>query len=148
MIPLFHVREKNLPLGSLIKPGRWGATVLRGGKAEPFFFREHLLEIWRRERTSVVVSRFNCTFAFESQEQAYQWAAQGEFVLPVIPVDQVTPRARLDMLWLTWMGEPHVTTDKIAEWCAAYWAGRCTTDVKPGATPWWEWLFACPLKVT
>jgi hypothetical protein len=147
MIPLFHVREEHLPSGSLIQPGRWGAIILKGGKDHPFFFREHLLEIWRREKTSVIVSRFDCTFAFESQEQAHQWASQGEFVLPVIPVDQVAPRARLDMLWLTWMSEPGATTDKIAQWCASYWAGRATMDIKPDATATWEWLFACPLKV-
>ena len=147
MGPLFHVREAHLPAGSLIQPGRWGATVLKRGEDHPFFFREHLLEIWRREKTSVIVSRFACTFAFESQEVARQWASQHEFVLPVFPADQLAPRARLDMLWITWMGEPGATTDKVAQWCAGYWAGRATTDIKPNARASWEWLFACPLRV-
>ena len=147
MIPLFHVREEYLPSGSIIQPGRWGAIVLKGGKDHPFFFREHLLEVWRREKTSVIVSRFDCTFAFESQEQAHQWASQDEYVLQVIPVDQASPCARLDMLWLTWMSEPGATTDKIVQWCASYWAGQATTEIKADATASWEWLFVCPLKV-
>jgi hypothetical protein len=148
MNPLFHVHEENLPPGTLIHPGRWGTTVLKGGINHPFFFREHLLEIWRREKTLIKVSRFDCTFAFENQEQAHQWVSQGEFILPVIPVNQVAPQARLDMLWLTWMSEPGTTTDKIAQWCAGYWNGRASTDIKPDAIASWEWLFACPLKVT
>jgi hypothetical protein len=144
---LFHVCEESLPSGSIIRPGRWGALVLNGGANEPFFFREHLLEIWRREKTTVVVSRLACTFAWETQEQAEHWASQHEFILRVRPVDPNAPRARLDILWLTWMSEPDATTDKIMQWCAAYWAGRATTDLMPSATASWEWLFACPLRV-
>jgi hypothetical protein len=144
---LFHVREEALLPGSIIHPGRWGALVLRGGATEPFFFREHLLEIWRREKTAVKVSRLACTFAWETQEQAQRMASEGEFILRVCPVDLNAPRVRVDSLWLTWMSEPGATTDKIMQWCDAYWAGRATTDVKPTATASWEWLFACPLRV-
>jgi hypothetical protein len=147
MTKLFHVCERNLSPGSIIKPGRWGATVLKGGRDHPFFFREHLLEIWRREKTSVKVSRFNCSFAFENQEQANQWAEKGEFILSVVPADDFANKARLDMLWITWMSEPGSTTDQIAQWCACYWAGKTTADIKPEATASWEWLFSCPLKV-
>ncbi len=144
---LFHVREESLSPGSIIQPGRWGELVLRGGATEPFFFREHLLEIWRKEKTTVAVSRLACTFAWETQEQAERMASRDEFILRVCPVDLDAPRVRLDSLWLTWMSEPGATTEKIMQWCDAYWASRATTQLKPAATASWEWLFACPLRV-
>jgi len=103
---LFHVRETPLKPGCLIEPGRWGATVLGQGKEHPFFFREHLLEMWRFLRTNAQVSRLSCTFAHEGREQAERYAEPGEAVLAVTPVDPLAPSARLDMLWLTWIGEP------------------------------------------
>jgi hypothetical protein len=144
---LFHVREEPLPPGSIIQPGRWGALVLKGGATEPFFFREHLLEIWRKEKTFVKVSRLACAFAWETREQAEEMASRGQFILRVCPVDLHAPRVRLDALWLTRMSEPGASTDKIIQWCDAYWAGRATTELKPAATAAWEWLFACPLRV-
>ncbi|MCZ6674221.1 MAG: hypothetical protein O7C75_14925 [Verrucomicrobia bacterium] len=147
MNQLYHVREERLPSGTLIQSGRWGETVLKQGGDHPFFFREHLLEVWRREKTTVAVSRFACTFAFEGRDQAINFAEQNEFVLPVVPVDPNAPKAKLDMLWLTWMGDAGATTDKIMEWCASYWAGQLAADIKPGASPSWEWLFACSLRV-
>ena len=147
MNQLYHVREERLPSGTLIQSGRWGETVLKQGGDHPFFFREHLLEVWRREKTTVAVSRFACTFAFEEQELATEFASENGFVLPVVPVDPNAPKAKLDMLWLTWMREKGATTDKIMEWCASYWAGRSAADVKPDASPSWEWLFACSLRV-
>ncbi len=139
--------RKSSPPGALIQPGRWGNTVLKGGGNHPFCFREHLLEVWRREKTSVGVSRFMCSFAHEGQRQAQEFASQNEFVLPVAPVDPNAPRARLDMLWLTWMSEPGATTSKIARWCSGYWSGLPTTELKATAVVSWEWLFACPLVV-
>ena len=144
---LFHVREHALPLGSLIEPGRWGRTVLAQGTVHPFFFREHLLEVWRVRHTSVGVSRFSCIFAHEGREQAEGYAMSGEAVLQVDPINSNAPFVRVDMLWVTWMGEPGATTKKIMQWCDAYWAGKSTADVQPNATPMWEWLFQCPLRV-
>ena len=147
MISLFHVHEKPLAPGTLIGPGRWGTTILNMGKSHPFFFREHLLEIWRREKTQVQVSRWSCTFAFGERQDASKFAAKSGYVHSVVPVDESVPKARLDQVWLTWIGEPRATTEKIMGWCAGYWAGRATTDLKPEAIASWEWLFACPLRV-
>ena len=148
-IRLYHVREERLPSGSLIQPERWGKRVLQDGGKHPFFFREHILEIWRQVKTTIGVSRFNCAFAFEELEQANRWAAEehGGFIHSVVPADPTAAQARLDMLWLTWMGEPNVSTVEVVRSCAAYWAGHCTKDANPNAYPAWEWLFACPLKV-
>jgi len=147
MSHLFHVTEERLRPGATIQPGRWGRLVLTGGANERFFFREHLLEIWRRDKTKVAVSRLACTFAFEAEDQAHDWASEKEHVLAVTPVDPSAPRARLDMLWLAWMSEPLTTTDKMIAYCAGYWGGRATTDVKPSVKACWEWLSACPLMV-
>lgn len=144
---LYHVHESALPQGSIIQPGRWGTLVVAGGKNHPFFFREHLLDIWRREKTHVQVSRLACTFAFESKSEAREYASEEECIIRVQPTNAEAPRARLDMLWLTWMSEPGATTDKVACWCAGYWSGRPTTDLKPTARTMWEWLFASPLRV-
>lgn len=144
---LFHVREAPLDQGATIAPGRWGAIVLAHGKEHPFFFREHLLEMWRVLKTNVRVSRLNCAFAFESREQAERYAAPNEVILEVVAVDCLAPSARLDMLWVTWMGEPSVTTERMMGWCSGYWSGKSTADLKPDAIPSWEWLFAYPLRV-
>ena len=144
---LFHVREAPLKPGSLIEPGRWGATILRQGQEHPFFFREHLLETWRLLRTTDQVSRLSCTFAYEGQEQAERYVEPGEAVMAVTPADPLAPSMRLDMLWLTWVGEPGATTEKVMYWCSEYWSGRSTMDLNPEATPSWEWLFSCPLRV-
>lgn len=117
------------------------------GKDHPFFFREHLLELWRVRHTDVAVSRLNCTFAHEGREQAKSYTSGEEVVLEVAPIDPDAPSVRVDMLWITWMGEPGATTEKIMGWCDGYWAGKSTTDLKPDAIASWEWLFACPLRV-
>ncbi len=144
--PFLHTREK-LPAGSIIPPGRWGMNVTMEGKSHPFFFREHMLEIWRRYHTSVKVSRFNCCYAFEDDTQARMYATKDEFVLTVIPLNDKGNKARLDMLWVTWMGEPNSTSDKIIFCCENYWKGLATSDFNHKANTTWEWLFECPLKV-
>jgi len=65
----------------------------------------------------------------------------------VEPQDPGAPSARLDMLWLTWMGEPGRTFDQVMNNCQSYWDGRATGDNTTHATPAWEWLFDCPLVV-
>jgi hypothetical protein len=144
---LFHVREEQLTVGAQILPGRWGSIILSQGKQHPFFFREHLLEIWRVQNTYVGVSRLDCAFAHEGIVQAKQYRNEGEFIYRVVPMDMSAPCTRADMLWLTWMGEAGATTDKVSQWCAAYWAGQAASDLLPTATSSWEWLFACPLQV-
>lgn len=97
--------------------------------------------------TGVAVSRFDCTFAHESEAQAKQYQSVDEFIHRVVPVNKHAASARLDMLWLTWMGEPNATTEKISQWCIAYWAGKATDEISAAANPSWEHLFACPLRV-
>jgi hypothetical protein len=111
------------------------------------FFREHLLELWRRDKSAVAVSRLTCTFAHENEQQAKVYAGLGEAVLPVVPLEPTAAHARLDMLWLTWMSEPGATTDKVLSWCASYWAGDATQDLSATALSSWELLYACPLVV-
>ena len=151
---LFHVSEQRLNPGDLIRSGRWGRIVLSLGQKHPYFFREHLLEICRTETTKVPVSRLACTYALETLDAARKWAAEGikigepeQYTYRVSPLDITAPRARLDMLWVTWIGERGATTDKVARWCSGYWSGRAAADLKPSAQPAWEWLFACPLRV-
>jgi hypothetical protein len=147
MILLYHVREEVLPVGSLILPGRWGSTVLAHGERHPFFFREHLLEVWRKQFTKVAVSRFNCTFAYDSLAHAREHAKDASYIYKVVPADVAATSAKADMLWLTWMGEPNASSDNVSHWCHAYWTGRATSDLSPQAQTAWEWLFSCPLKV-
>lgn len=133
--------------GSIIQSGRWGDIVIAKGKADQFFFREHLLEIWRREKTHVQVSRLSCIFAFESESAAREYAKKGEYIIRVQPTDAEALRARLDMLWLTLMAKPGSTTDEVARCCAGYWSGRPATELNPKAQTMWEWLFPSPLRV-
>jgi hypothetical protein len=148
MGPIFHVHEKILLPGELIPPGRWGINVLNKGIDHPFWEREQQMDAWRREKTSVLVSRLNCAFAFEDYNQAVNYAKEAnQFVFQVIPTDEEALRARFDMLWVTWISEQNASRENKIAWIASYWAGRTTTDSNPNAIACWEWLFACPLKV-
>jgi hypothetical protein len=143
---LWHVCEKTLHPGDVISPGRWGSIILAQGQSHRFFFREHLLELWRVKETAVPVSRLNCCFAFEDHAEAVAWAEEGEHIYPVVPVDPSAAAARLDMLWITWLGEPAapaVTFQRLA----SYWSGTSTASLAAHANPQWEWLFACGLRV-
>lgn len=143
----FHISEKRLQVGETISPGRWGAIVLGKGAQHPFYFREHLLEIWRQRFTNVGISRLRCAYAHETLEQARGYRLEHEFMYRVTPIDPAVQGVRLDMLWLTWMGEAGSTPEKIASWCTNYWAGKATSDLTPRAIPSWEWLFPCALRV-
>ena len=146
---LFHASRQKLSTGSIIEPGHWGSMVQNHGGQHPCFFREHLLEQWRNERTQVAVSRFTCSFAFEDVQDAYKFTTDDcPFVYSVELSDPAAPSFRADMLWLTWMGEKNSTTEQVVSRCAGYWAGVATNTVSPSANPTWEWLLACPLVIT
>ncbi len=70
---LWHTREEILDPEARIEPGRWGSTVIAGGKQHQYFYREHLLELWRVTQTTVPVSRLACTFTFDDLETARKW---------------------------------------------------------------------------
>jgi hypothetical protein len=148
MMGLFHQREELLSVGELIEPGGWGKTVLTAGQDHRFFFREQFLELWRVTHTECPVSRLNCTFAFEEASVAAEWAADGSSgYYAVEPVDLSAPHARLDMLWLTWLGESNATFERTVAQCKAYWDGESTSEHAEHAHPTWERLFGCPLRV-
>ena len=116
------------------------------GQKHPFWYREHLLELWRTAYTTVPVSRLACAFAHESYEQAKSYATQSEYVYRVMP-ESHDFALRADMLWLTWMGEAGATPEKVFSWCSSYWSGAGTGTVAAWATPSWEWLFPNGLRV-
>lgn len=144
----WHEREELLAPGAVIEPGRWGQLVISQGQDHPFFFREQLLELYRTSHTSVKVSRLSCAFAFEDREVAAAWARDAEhYLYRVAPVDPDESGLRLDMLWLTWMGEPRSTFEMNRSRCRDYWSGRSTQEAKPQAQPSWELLFQSGLHV-
>ena len=96
--------------------------------------------------SSVSVSRLTCSFAYENRVDADRMR-ESEHLYRVRPVLPSAPSARLDMLWLSWMGEPGRTFDQVASDCRSYWEGRSTEELADHATSTWEWLFACPLVV-
>jgi hypothetical protein len=147
----WHKTDLDLDPGCLTQPGRWGTKVTQLGAMHPFFYRENLLDLWRRVRTQITVSRFNCTYAFEDRAVAEEFratvsAARQEHVYMVEPVS-IFPCHRADALWLTWMGEPGRMPDQVLGDCGSYWMGRSTEDLADYATSQWEWLFSAPLKV-
>lgn len=145
---LFHQSERLLGVGETVQPGRWGTTILAAGQAHQFFFREQFLELWRTTQTDVQVSRLACTFAFEDRDAGAAWSSEDSSHYYVVePVDLAAPRARLDMLWVTWMGEPHSSFDRTVSQCRAYWEGMSTADVAQHAQAAWEWLFGCALRI-
>ena len=102
---LWHVREEQLPPGTVVEPGRWGRIITSQGQPHPFY-REQFLELYRVTQTPVAVSRLACTFAFEDRKIAEGWSAEpGQFLHRVEPVDADQARVRADVLWVTWMGE-------------------------------------------
>ncbi len=145
---MWHQSELILADGDTISPGRWGATILATGESHPFFFREQFLELWRVSHTQVQVSRLACSFAFEDRRAAIAWAEDdSSHCYEVEPVDPEALSARVDMLWLTWMGEPNATFERTEAQCRRYWEGHSTGDLSPHAQPQWEWLFSCALRV-
>ena len=147
---LWHLSEAELLPGAIIAPGRWGRRVTDADKAHPFFAREWLLEQWRTTRTRVPVSRLACAFAFDDIKVAERYAADGtqpEHLYRVEPEIAGDPGVRLDMLWLTWMGEPQARLPDVLRWCEAYWAGESTQTAKASAQPSWERIFAGGLRV-
>jgi len=145
---LWHVSELDLAEGDSIPPGRWGEILLTNGQSEPFFFRELLLDLWRRTRTGVHVSRLACAFAYENVEQAREHARlDGQRLFRVAPMDPAETGFRADMLWLTWLGEAQSSFDKAVARCGGYWAGASTQSLLPSATPTWEWLLSSGLRV-
>lgn len=145
---MWHVREALVDRGELIAPGRWGEIITARGQSHPFFYREQLLELYRVTETKVPVSRLACAFAFEDRAVAAHWAREGGlFLHRVEPAATNDAGVRLDMLWITWMGEPASTFSMNMSRCRAYWAGQCTRDVNPAATPAWEWLLVGGLRV-
>jgi hypothetical protein len=145
---LYHQSESLFAPGDLIGVGRWGSTALATGAAHPFFYREQFLELWRVAYTACPASRLTSAFAFEDVGTARAWStSDASYCYRVEPVDAYAPSARLDMLWLTWMGEPAATFDRTASQCKSYWEGRSTAELSVNATPTWEWLLGCPLRV-
>lgn len=117
-------------------------VTTQGKKDHPFFFREHMLEAWRRGRSPLSVSRFRCTFAFDNLEDATEWCDEERprlyRVEPVRP-DAATHRA--DMVHISAVGAAGQGPDEVDEVCAAYWTGQ------PTANPWWELLIDSDLRV-
>ncbi len=146
---LWHVREELLVPGTVIEPGRWGQIIMAAGAEHPHFYREYLLELWRRTQTAVPVSRLACAFAYEERDEALEFARgdEGLHVYEVEPADPQDEGFRGDMLWLTWMSEPNSTFDRTVSQCRAYWAGQSTADVSTVAHPAWERLFRQGLRV-
>jgi len=143
---LWHVSEEQLPTGAIIRPGRWGSAVLAQGKNHPFFYRELLLELWRIQQSEAPVSRLACCFAFESREDATGWAEQGDHVHQVRLAQPNAPALRLDMLWISWLGEaasPEATWRRLS----AYWSGGSSGALAAHARPTWEWLVSGSLLV-
>jgi hypothetical protein len=143
----WHLSERPLSSGDTIQPGCWGDIILARGDGHVFFFREHLLELWRRTQTTTQVSRLHAAYTYEDRLVADERRHAGHHLYEVEPVNPLAPTHRADMLWLTWMGEPNKTPDNVHYWCRRYWEGGCTEDIAAHATAVWEHLFACPLRV-
>lgn len=146
---LFHLREELLAPSDLILPGRWGTTVLRTGGNHSHYFRELLLEHYRRTLTEIPVSRLSCTYAWADEDHALRWADEepDQHLYLVVPTDAQGPSGLFDALWLVWMAEPNHSYEKVLKQCGHYWAGESTKDHISRAKPAWEWLFGSSLQV-
>lgn len=153
----FHVCRE-VSVGSLIQPGGWGGRILMP-RAEPHPFRERedRLERWRNS-ANVQVSRLNCAYAFGTEADARWYQAEGEaarqeredpeeFIYRVTPAHSDTLRVRLDMYWVSFMGEPGGPEEHKDMCCQAYWAGHSITTFRTERLTTWEWLFSGPLLV-
>jgi hypothetical protein len=146
VVDLWHLREQQLEPGAVIAPGRWGSTITAQGGHQPFFFREHFLELFRLAYTTTPVSRLTCVYAWEDRATADYMRAAGH-LYRVEPVEPSAPAVRVDALWLTWMGDLGSTPEQNVSRCQSYWAGKSAQELMPTAAPSWEWLFACGLRV-
>jgi hypothetical protein len=142
---LWHVNKVQYETGTLI-PATWGPLVLAQGSAHPFWEREQRLERTRAAMYPSSPSRLSCTFAWDNIGDALWYAERGNHLYEVIPNDPSTPIDQLDILWLTWMGEPGTETDRDL-WSSRYWQRECTKAYKVDATPRWELLVIGSLRV-
>lgn len=98
-------------------------------------------------QTDIPISRLACTFAFDDLGAAKEYRSVGAHIYSVQPLDRAASNLRLDMLWLTWMGEPGRRPEQVVNDCGSYWAGASIGDVAQHVTPTWERLFRCGLVV-
>lgn len=145
---VWHVTDRtSLDIGSRIEPGHWGRTVLALGQRHPHFYRELLLELWRREKSRIKVSRLDCVFVFDDLSSAQTWRSENQKIYRVEPADSNTPRHRADWLWLTWMGELGSSYHRALGQCGAYWAGSPTVTRMPQANAVWELLIGGAVQI-
>jgi hypothetical protein len=148
---LWHVSQVPLGVGAIVPPGRFGQAVIAGGAyasslpGVSYFFREYMLEFVRVSRTSAVVSRLNCAFAFESQRMANILATQTQKpYYEVTPADPRAPISQHDMGWIDWMSQPRTTPSDVVHAIERYWNG----DVAPKMDlSGWEWLSSSGLRI-
>lgn len=145
---LWHVTERILRPGDEIAPGRYGSILREHGLQHPFFTRELILEQCR-EHLGITVSRLECSYAFDDLQTAatYVKSKKDESIFEVEPIDLGAPNLRLDILWLTWMGEPGRTEAQQRALAGAYWRGESTMDRKLDAQSTWEILLPCGLRI-
>jgi hypothetical protein len=149
---LWHNSEHVHANGSIIAPGGYGSGIIAfgdestaypGGKSQ--FYRENLFEYVRVTRSNARVSRFNCSFAFESREHALLLAGlTRKGCYEVLPADPDAAIGRHEMGWMDWAGVPGRMPGEVIDAIERYWHGDAApkTDLNG-----WERLSSSGLQV-
>jgi len=150
MTRLVHVREDDLAPGSLVEPGRWGATIRACGPSHRAYGRELLLEGVRRAAVPAAPSRWTSAFAFESTDAA-EWFAAGDsrsFLYAVTAIGEPA-MCRADMTWVTLVREAleAVEVALAADRALAYWQGESCERHHRDSVPRWELVVGGPLRI-
>ena len=140
----WHATERDLSIGDVIAPGRWGTWLGACGSAHKQWDRETALEQARLTHRPDAVSRLACAYAFIERPVVDEYMAQGDGsdrLYQVRPVEPEKPVTHHDMLYVTWLGEVQHNESTREGWRRDYWLGHSTRN------PAWEYLFRCGLEV-
>jgi hypothetical protein len=128
----WHNSEYEHTDGSVIAPSGYGNSIIAfgdesrsypGGKSQ--FYRENLFEFVPVTRTDAPVSRFNCAFAFESQEQALLLAKlTRKACYEVRAVRSDAPIGRHEMRWMDLAASPGRPPTEVIDAIELYWCGE------------------------
>lgn len=145
MPDLFHVTDLHLPPGEQIAAGWFGAQVAQPNS--PHRVREDVMEAYRVQNTAVSVSRLNCTYAFESLEDAYEYCQGPQRIYHVRPAHADTELFRADMLIVTWIRERLHEPEALRFNLEIYWRSEISSNYMRQARPIIEVLVGGPLEI-
>ena len=134
-MPLFHVKPRTLPAGTIIAPGEWWNHIVAYGTTHQHYEHEAVLEHIRATEFRDKPSRQRACFALVTWNAAVWWQVNQSLPGSVIhEVEAVDPSARQHIGEFTLIAPVAGRSETMAEIARFYWSGRLTINVADA--PW------------